>query len=401
VTTQLVTLTGPDRPGVTSALFDALAEFDVTVLDMEQVVVRGTLVLGVLLGGRQATEVAPAVRSVGKHLGMTVSTSTGADEIDPRRRGRLHVTLLGSPLQPAAVAAIAGAVAATGANIDRIVRLSSYPVTTIELEVSGAEVDRLRARLAETAAEHRVDVAVQPSGLARRAKRLVVMDVDSTLIQDEVIELVAEEAGCREQVAAITTAAMRGDLDFEESLRARTALLAGLPVEALDRVRHRVRLAPGARTLVRTLSRLGYRSALVSGGFSQVVEPLAADLGIEVLASNTLETLEGRLTGGLVGDVVDRAGKARALERFAESAGVPMSQTVAIGDGANDLDMLRSAGLGIAFNAKPVVREAADAAVNVPYLDTILYLLGISRDEVEEADAIAGLVTPAPPVAAG
>ena len=401
MSTQLVTLTGPDRPGVTSALFEALAEYDVTVLDMEQVVVRGTLVLGVLLGGRQATEVAPAVRSVGKHLGMTVSTSSGADEVDPRRRGRLHVTLIGSPLLPSAVAAIAGAVAATRANIDRIVRLSSYPVTTIELEVSGADSDLLRTTLAATAAEHHVDVAVQPSGLSRRGKRLVVMDVDSTLIQDEVIELVADEAGCRAEVAVITAAAMRGELDFEESLRARTALLAGLPVQALDRVRERVRLAPGARTLVRTLGRLGYRTALVSGGFSQVVEPLAADLGVEVLAANTLETLDGRLTGGLVGQVVDRAGKAAALERFAAQAGVPMSQTVAIGDGANDLDMLRCAGLGVAFNAKPVVRAAADAAVNVPYLDTILYLLGISRDEVEEADAVAGVVTPAPPVPAG
>jgi phosphoserine phosphatase len=289
-------------------------------------------------------------------------------------------------------------VAGTGANIDRIVRLSSYPVTTIELEVSGADPDALRAQLATTAVQHHVDVAVQRSGLSRRAKRLVVMDVDSTLIQDEVIELVAEQAGCREQVAGITAAAMRGELDFEESLRARTALLAGLPVGALETVRQQVRLAPGARTLVRTLGRLGYRSGLVSGGFSQVVVPLAADLGIEVLAANTLETLDGRLTGGLVGEVVDRAGKARALERFAAQAAVPMSQTVAIGDGANDLDMLRSAGLGIAFNAKPLVRAAADAAVNVPYLDTILYLLGISREEVEEADALAGIVTPSPAV---
>ena len=277
-------------------------------------------------------------------------------------------------------------------------RLSSYPVTTIELEVSGADPDVLRAGLATTAAQHHVDVAVQRSGLSRRAKRLVVMDVDSTLIQDEVIELVAAEAGCREQVAGITAAAMRGELDFEESLRARTALLGGLPVEALERVRQQVRLAPGARTLVRTLGRLGYRTALVSGGFTQVVGPLATELGIDFLAANTLETLDGRLTGGLVGEIVDRAGKARALERFAAQAEVPVSQTVAIGDGANDLDMLRRAGLGIAFNAKPLVREAADAAVNVPYLDTILYLLGISREEIEEADELAGVVTPAPAV---
>ena len=398
MTTLLVTLSGPDRPGVTSSLFESLSAFDVTVLDMEQVVVRGTLVLGVLLGGPQAAAAESAVKAVGAGLGMTVETSTGADEVDPRRLGRLHVTLLGRPLLPAAVAAIAGTIAQTGANIDRIVRLSSYPVTTIELEVSGADPDRLRVELAAAAVSQHVDVAVQRSGLSRRAKRLVVMDVDSTLIQDEVIELVAEEAGCREQVAAITAAAMRGELDFEASLRARIALLAGLSESALQRVRDRVRLAPGARTLVRTLGRLGYRTALVSGGFTQVVAPLAAELGIDFLAANTLEVADGVLTGGLVGPVVDRAGKAVALTRFAAQAGVPVSQTVAVGDGANDLDMLRLAGLGIAFNAKPLVREAADASVNVPYLDTILYLLGISRDEIEEADAEAGVVTPAPPV---
>ncbi|MFI5099225.1 MAG: phosphoserine phosphatase SerB [Actinomycetes bacterium] len=398
MTTLLVTLSGPDRPGVTSSLFESLSAFDVTVLDMEQVVVRGTLVLGVLLGGPQAAAAESAVKTVGAGLGMTVETSTGADEVDPRRLGRLHVTLLGRPLLPAAVAAIAGTIAQTGANIDRIVRLSSYPVTTIELEVSGADPDRLRVELAAAAVSQHVDVAVQRSGLSRRAKRLVVMDVDSTLIQDEVIELVAEEAGCREQVAAITAAAMRGELDFEASLRARTALLAGLSESALQRVRDRVRLAPGARTLVRTLGRLGYRTALVSGGFTQVVAPLAAELGIDFLTANTLEVADGVLTGGLVGPVVDRAGKAVALTRFAAQAGVPVSQTVAVGDGANDLDMLRLAGLGIAFNAKPLVREAADASVNVPYLDTILYLLGISRDEIEEADAEAGVVTPAPPV---
>ncbi len=397
-TTLLVTLTGPDRPGVTSALFEALAGHDVVVLDMEQVVVRGTLVLGVLLGGPGSAGAEPTARAVGERLGMTVTTSAGADEVDPRRFGRLHVTLLGAPLRPDAVAGIAGAVAACGANIDRIVRLSAYPVTTIELEVSGADPDRLRTALAAEAKARGVDVAVQRSGLLRRAKRLVVMDVDSTLIQDEVVELVAERAGCRQEVARVTEAAMRGDLDFEQSLRARVALFEGLPVSELDVVRAGLRLAPGARTLVRILGRLGYRVALVSGGFTQVVEPLAAELGIDYLAANTLEVRDGRLTGGLTGPIVDRAGKADALERFARDFGVPVSQTVAIGDGANDLDMLRRAGLGIAFNAKPVVREAADTAVNVPYLDTILYLLGISREEIEEADADAGVVTPAPPV---
>jgi phosphoserine phosphatase len=243
-----------------------------------------------------------------------------------------------------------------------------------------------------------VDVAVQPATLLRHGARLVVMDVDSTLVQGEVIEMLAGLAGCRDQVAAVTEAAMRGELDFEQSLRERVALLAGLEATALEQVYDALTLAPGARTLVRTLKRLGYRFAIVSGGFSQVTDRIAADLGIDFAAANELEIADGRLTGKIVGPVVDRAGKADALRRFAAGALVPLASTVAIGDGANDLDMLAAAGLGIAFNAKPVVQKAADTAVNVPYLDAIMYLLGISREEVEAADAAAGYITPSPPI---
>jgi phosphoserine phosphatase len=230
----------------------------------------------------------------------------------------------------------------------------------------------------------------------RLGTRLVVLDVDSTLVQGEVIEMLAAEAGVAPQVATITEAAMRGELDFAESLRARVRLLQGLDAAALDTVYDRLRLAPGARTLIRTLQRLGYRFAIVSGGFAAVTDRIAADLGIEYTAANRLEVADGRLTGRVLGEVLDRAGKAAALRRFAELAGIPLEQTVAVGDGANDVDMLAAAGLGIAFNAKPVVREAADTALNVPYLDTILYLLGISREEIEAADAATGLATPAP-----
>jgi phosphoserine phosphatase len=191
---------------------------------------------------------------------------------------------------------------------------------------------------------------------------------------------------------------MHGELDFTTSLRRRVALLDGLPESALEVVRGKVVLSPGARTLIRTLKRLGFEVALVSGGFTQIIGGLVAELGIDHSAANTLELRDGRLTGRLVGDIVDREGKAKALQRFAAAAGVPVSQTVAIGDGANDLDMLAIAGLGIAFNAKPLVRQAADASVTVPYLDTVLYLLGISREEIEEADAAEGTPTPAPPL---
>jgi phosphoserine phosphatase len=399
--TLLVTVTGRDKPGVTSALFDALTRHDLAVVDVEQVVIRGRLVLGVLLRGSHATasSVSAALVRALEPLGMDVEVSPGDSEEDahPRRKGRTHVTVLGHPLRPEAMAGIAGCVADYGGNIDRIVRIARYPVTAVELEVSGVDPRELRERLALATSTLGVDIAVERSGLHRRAKRLVVLDVDSTLVQGEVIEMLAGHAGCAAEVAAITESAMRGDLDFAESLRHRVRLLAGLDASALDVVRRELVLAPGARTFVRTLKRLDYRLAIVSGGFTQVTDHLVADLGIDYSAANTLEIVDGRLTGALVGPVVDRAGKAEALERFAAAAGVPVTQTVAIGDGANDLDMLARAGLGIAFNAKPLVRDAADTTLNVPYLDAILFLLGISREEIEAADAEEGIAAEMPP----
>jgi phosphoserine phosphatase len=397
--TVLITLTGKDRPGVTSTVFGTLAGFSVEVLDIEQIVLRGRLILGLLVSEpRDWKALRDALVAVAADLDMTVEVERGAGDNRSRPEGRSHVTVLGSPLRSTAVAAIAGRIADTGANIDRIERMARYPVTAIDLHVSGAAPERLRVVLSAEAARQGVDVAVQNADLLRRGMRLIVMDVDSTLIQGEVIEMLAAHAGCEGEVARVTEAAMRGELDFAESLRERVALLEGLDATCLERVYDDLVLAPGARTTVRTLKRLGYRFAIVSGGFSQITDRLAADLGIDFAAANELEIVDGKLTGRVVGEIVDRAGKANALRRFAAEAGVPEAATIAIGDGANDLDMLSAAGLGIAFNAKPLVQEAADTAVNVPYLDTVLYLLGISREEIEAADAAAGIVTPAPPL---
>ncbi|HEY3906582.1 MAG TPA: phosphoserine phosphatase SerB [Streptosporangiaceae bacterium] len=397
--TVLITLTGRDRPGVTSRLFSVLSAHEMTVLDVEQVVIRGRLILGVLLACGPAPDLTTIhwqVTSLAADLQMDAEITMGSGEQAPRLRGRLHVTVLGNPLTPAVIAAIAGRIAASGANIDSIGRLASGPVTCIEFDVSGADPEGLRTALARESATLGVDVAVQRGGLHRRAMRLVVMDVDSTLLTGEVIDELAERAGCASEVAALTAAAMRGEIDFEQALRERVALLADLDASVLIDLRHQLTLAPGARTLVRTLNRLGYRCGVVSGGFTQVTDWLTNELGLDYAAANTLEISDGKLTGRLTGPLIDRAGKERMLRQFADQAGVPLSQTVAVGDGANDLDMIAAAGLGIAFNAKPAVRNAADASVSVPHLDAILYLLGISRDDVQAAEADDGLLRSQP-----
>jgi phosphoserine phosphatase len=399
----LLTVTGADRPGVTARLFGALAQGGdgvppVEVVDVEQVVVHGQLVLGVVVGALPTHEgpvdgatflagLARLADGVARATGVRVEVQAASGRGGRGTPGGRphHVILLGRPVPPSAVAGAATAIAGVGGNIDAIRRLSDHPVTSLELTVSGAGATELRTALAAVAASTGADIAVEQVGLARRSKRLIVLDVDSTLVRGEVIDELAARAGRAAEVARITAAAMNGELDFAESLRARVATLAGLPVEVLDEVREHLELTPGARTLIRTLQRLGFRCGIVSGGFSQITDPLAASLGLDFAAANTLEVADGRLTGGLVGEIVDRAGKARALARFAAEHGIPLEQTVAVGDGANDLDMLNAAGLGIAFNAKPVVREQAHTALNQPYLDAVLQVLGFTRDEVMDA----------------
>jgi len=406
--TLLLTLSGTDRPGVTKTLFAALAAHPITVLDVEQLVVRGRLVLSALVNIETSatdndeimTRVRQDVRSTAAALEMDVTTVPGALEDTVTRRDRVHVTILGAPLRPDAVSRIAEEIANRGGNIDRIRRIASYPVTAVVFEGSGAELHDLRRALVAAAAEVGVDIAVQESGLDRRGQHLVVIDVDSTLIQNEVIDLIAEHAGVGEQVAQITEQAMAGELDFVAALRARVALLKGLPVSVLDEVRTRLRLTPGARTLCRTLNTLGYRVCLVSGGFAEVIMPIADELGIDDVRANHLGVRDGYLTGEVVGVIVDRQGKKAALEEFAEKYEIPMRRTIAIGDGANDVSMLEAAGLGVSFNGKAAAREAADAALSVPYLDSVLYLLGITREDIEGADARAGVVTPAPRLSA-
>lgn len=389
--TGLILVSGIDTPGITQALFETLAPFAITVLDIEQVVIRERLILTVLisLNPAHAEAIDTDLEECAKSLGVDIATSfqeQGQSTIAVKS-GLVHVVALGNPLAPAAIGAIASAIASLGGNIERIHRTASYPITAIEFNVSGADQIAIRQGLAEVTIAHSVDIAVSPGGLMRWAKKLVVMDVDSTLIQQEVIELLAAKAGVEADVKSITDAAMRGELDFAESLKARVALLAGLPEAVIAQVQSEIALTPGARTLVKTLHQLGHSVALVSGGFTSVIEPLVKELGITHYRANTLEVIDGKLTGKVIEPIIDRAAKATALRDFAEIEGVQLEQTVAIGDGANDLDMISIAGLGIAFNAKPAVKAAAASSVSAPYLDSVLYLLGITREDIEEAGA--------------
>ena len=386
----LLTVSGRDRLGLAAEFFHSIEELAAEVTDVGQVTIRGYLTVSVEITPKSGIslpqiEAALASSNLGgdEHLNLTITATP--ERANPEGR-RLAVTLVARSLDAKKLNKVFLAIADCGGDCERIVRLADYPVMAYELIIRGTDLDSLRAALGQVAVDLELDIAVQRSGLHRRAKRLIVMDADSTLLKGEVIDRLADRLGLGEKVAAITERAMAGELDFAEALRERVALLEGLDAAVLEEVAGSLELMPGARTLLRTLQRLGYQTAVVSGGFLEVLNPLLDELGIDYSAANHLEVVNGKLTGRLIGPIVDRAGKAEVLRLFAEEVGVPLAQTVAVGDGANDIDMLSAAGLGLAFNARPMVREAADAALSVPYLDAVLFLLGISREEIEAAD---------------
>ncbi|MCF4007424.1 phosphoserine phosphatase SerB [Corynebacterium uropygiale] len=389
----VITVTGPDRPGVSAAAFRVLSSHAVQVLDVEQSQFRGRLSLAVFCGLR--SESADSLESglVGtlSSYGQSVSVEVSDSVVRSQPRSTHVMVVLGSPVTARDISRIGQTLADFGTNIDRIRGIADYPITGLEFRLTvpdptPGESRRLRAALAALTPELGVDIAVERAGLLRRAKRLVCFDCDSTLISGEVIDMLAAHAGREKEVAEVTERAMRGELDFAESLRQRVEALAGLDARVLEDVARSIELSPGARTTIRTLRRLGYTTAVVSGGFTQVLDYLVEDLGINHARANELEIVDGKLTGRVIGSIVDREAKARFLREFAEAEGLHMHRTVAVGDGANDIDMLSAAGLGIAFNAKPALREVADASVNNPFLDEVLYMMGIPRAEIEASD---------------
>ena len=386
--TVLVRVSGPDQLGISAELFDVLAGMRAVVHDVEQIVVRRRLTLDVLIEVEEGDDVLKDLLLFGFKRNLQINVEEVEDHPTEYSQ-QFVVTLIGEELSPAELREATVAIANGNGNIDRIVRLSRYPVMSYELAVNGGDITEIRKNLLNVASVlPKMDVAIQPLNLSRRAKRLVILDVDSTLIQDEVIDLLAVQAGCEREVSEITDLAMRGKIDFAEALLERVSLLKGLDELAIERAWHELTLTPGARTFCRTLGRLGFTTAIVSGGFSIFTDRLQRELGIQHGRANHLEIVNGCLTGELTGPIVDRRAKADFLREIAVIEGVPIEQTVAIGDGANDLDMLSEAGLGIAFNAKPIVRDAANTSLRVPYLDAVLFLLGVSREEIEAADSL-------------
>ena len=380
--TGLILVSGEDRPGITEKLMSLLSEFSISILDIEQLVIRGRLILTVLidLDESHAAAVAADLELLEKEVGLDIAIDFAPEQNHTEVSSNLHVVIISDSLKPKSVAVVAAELSKIGANITAIRRTSTNPLTAIEIDIycPDKSIKEIQKLLALVAISHKIDLAVEQGSGMRSAKRLVLLDMDSTLIAQEVIDLLAAKAGMAKEVSAITEKAMAGEIDFAQSLQERVSLLAGLDASMLSVVRSEITLTQGAEKLIQTLHLKGHKVGVVSGGFIDVIEPILKELKIDFYKANKLEIIDGKLTGKLEGSIIDRSAKLDALITFAKNEGVPMSQTVAIGDGANDLDMIQAAGLGIAFNAKPKVAAAAATTISGSDLSAVLLLMGLS-----------------------
>ena len=401
----LINFSGGDRPGLTSSLTESLAAGNVRILDIGQAVVHDTLALAVLIEVPDGHEFTPLKRDLivrAHELDLKIKFTPVSEEafknwVGSQGKFRFIITVLGRQIAASQFAKIAASVSQHGFNIDRIERLSGRLSLSgrvesanacVELEISGAvdASDKLRSELLQLTHSFEIDIAFQRESIYRRNRRLFAFDMDSTLIQGEVIDELARLHGVGDQVAAITAAAMRGELDFTQSFTRRVALLRGLPQARVRELLHTIPLAEGAERLISTLNSLGYKTAVLSGGFTFFGEHLQKLLGLDYVFANQLQIEDGVVTGKVFGEIVDGRKKASLLQALAEKENISLDQVVAVGDGANDLPMLNLAGMGIAFHAKPLVRRSASHAVSHLGLDSLLYLIGVRDRDLDRAD---------------
>lgn len=380
--TGLILVSGQDKPGITQHLMKVLSEFVVKIIDIEQIVIRDRLLLTVLISLDQghAEAVVEDLNELQATLGLDIAVDFAYHNEKLQELDHLRVVIVGKEIKSSAIAIIATEIAKLGGNIEDIYRTSSAPVMAVELVLSlqNDAIKKVQSALAKVAVENGIDLAVELGGSARNLKRLVLLDMDSTLIEQEVIDLLAEYSGKSQIISDITAKAMSGELDFKQALSARVELLAGLDESVIDQVRQKVTLTKGAQQLITELHNLGHKVGVVSGGFIDVIEPILKDLEIDFYKANKLDIRDGKLTGKVVGKVIDGSEKLAVLREFASKEGINIQQTVAIGDGANDLEMIQAAGLGIAFNAKPKVAQSADTTLNIKDLSAVLLLMGIN-----------------------
>jgi phosphoserine phosphatase len=375
-------VSGEDRPGITESLMKTLSEFSVTIIDIEQLIIRDRLLLTVLisLDEAHAQAIAADLTTLQEKIGLDIAIDFTQQHLTTVLGETLRVVVVGDQIKPSGLAEVTTAIARLNGNITSIKRTATNPLIAIELELSipNNSLKEVQEALTIVAITNNIDLAVEPGGLRRKAKRIVMLDMDSTLIEQEVINLLGDAAGQSKAIAAITSKAMSGELDFKEALRQRVAYLAGLDHSVLNQVRERITLTKGAKTLIDVLHEHGHRVGVISGGFIEVIEPILQSLKIDFYKANKLKVENGKLTGEIDPPIIDSHAKRVALKEFADLEKVSLDQAVAIGDGANDLEMIRAAGLGIAFNAKPKVAAAADTTISHHDLSTVLLLMGIS-----------------------